>query len=243
MREQIRRNIGDAVAPEFTCLLGESADAALVRRTGQQGAARAAATAREADTLDHLVSAESAVPPREAALADLEKAAAKAAAVTGALRAARQDGPRRITAAEASLAVARAAASGLEACHERTEVLARLTAAAGKLAELEPLLAAKATQMRAAVDAHQRLVDLHQRAMDERMAGMAAELAEGLADEKPCPVCGSVSHPAPAPSAAAAVTAEEVASARTRRDSAASARLRAEQEHARLDRPGRRPAA
>jgi DNA repair protein SbcC/Rad50 len=236
MRVQIRRLIGDAVTPELACLLDESADAALVAATGEQAAARAEATAREANTLDHLVSAESSVPSDQAALADLENVEAKAAAVTASLRAARQDGPRRITAAEASLAAARAAASGLQACQEHALVLTGRTTAAGKLAELEPLLAAKATQMRAAVDAHQRLVDLHQRAMDERMAGMAAELAAGLRDEEACPVCGSVCHPAPAPPAAAAVTAEQVAAARTRRDTAASARLRAEQEHADLDR-------
>lgn len=239
-RGQIRGLIGAAEAPEFAGLLDESADAALVRKTGEQAAARADAAMREASTLDHLVSSERAVPQREAAVADLADAAAEAAAVTGSLETARKDGPRRITAAEAALAAATAAASGSQACQERLEVLASLRAAAGKLAELEPLLAAKAAAMRAAVDDHQRLVDAHQRAMDERMAGMAAELAASLADEVACPVCGSVSHPAPARSAGAAVTAEQVAAARTRRDSAAAARQRAEREHAELDRQAAR---
>lgn len=235
-REQVRRLIGVAASPEFDRLFDEPADPALVSQTARQAAERAEATAREADALDQLVSAESAVLPREATLADLEEAAAKAAALTTSLRAAREDGPRKITEAEVNLGAARAAAADLEACRQRSEAQARLTAAAGKLAELEPTLAARADAMRAAVDDHQRLVDMHQRAMDERMAGMAAELAAGLADKVACPVCGSLSHPAPAPPAAAAVTAEDVAAARTRRDFAAAARSRAEQEHADLDR-------
>jgi exonuclease SbcC len=115
-------------------------------------------------------------------------------------------------------------------------VLATLTAAASRLAELEPLLAAKAVAMRAAVDAHQQLVDLHQQKMDARVAGMAAELAAGLAEGAPCPVCGSAEHPVLAGASKAMVTAEDVAAARARRDAAEAVRLRAEQEHAQVDR-------
>ncbi len=42
--------------------------------------------------------------------------------------------------------------------------------------------------------ARERLVDLRER----RLAGMAAELANGLAAGDPCPVCGSCAHPMPA---------------------------------------------
>jgi exonuclease SbcC len=44
------------------------------------------------------------------------------------------------------------------------------------------------------LDVRERLLDLRER----RLAGMAAELANGLAAGAPCPVCGSCSHPMPA---------------------------------------------
>jgi len=47
---------------------------------------------------------------------------------------------------------------------------------------------------RVVLDARERLVDLRER----RLAGMAAELAHGLAAGDPCPVCGSCAHPVPA---------------------------------------------
>jgi exonuclease SbcC len=47
---------------------------------------------------------------------------------------------------------------------------------------------------RVLLEARERLVDLRER----RLAGMAAELAHGLAAGDPCPVCGSCAHPMPA---------------------------------------------
>ena len=183
------------------------------------------------------------MPGHQTALRALETAAAEANARAGLLAAARAELPGRIAAAEARLAQARDTAAGLDADRQRQAELARLAAAAGQRAEIEPLLTGKAAAVRAAVDAHQRLVDAHQQAMDARLAGLAAELAAGLAAGKPCPVCGSPEHPAPAAASGAQVTAEAVAAAREQRDAAEAARQRIEKEHAELDREAAKHAA
>lgn len=62
-------------------------------------------------------------------------------------------------------------------------------------------------------DARQESLDLRQRRLDN----MAAELAGGLADGRPCPVCGSPDHPVPALGTdAALVTPADEEAARTR---------------------------
>ena len=242
-RQALRELVGAGADAELGCLLAENADRELISRTGLQAAARAEADLREATGLDHLVEAESAVPGHQAALIALETAAAGATARAGTLAAARAELPGRIAAAEARLAQARDAAAGLDADRRRQAELARLTAAAGRRAQLEPLLDRTAAAVRAAVDTHQRLVDAHQRAMDARLAGLAAELAAGLADGQACPVCGSAEHPAPASASDAQVTAEAVAAARAERDAAEAARQLAEREHAELDREAAEQAA
>ena len=51
---------------------------------------------------------------------------------------------------------------------------------------------------------------------EARLAGSAGELAQGLEPDKPCPVCGSRIHPAPAGPAPVAVTDAEIAEAQQR---------------------------
>ena len=230
-------------AGELASLLDRDADEELVRRTRQAAADQAEAGQRAAAGLDHLAAAEATVRGRENAVSELGRAAAQAASHVASLTAMREQLPDRITEAEAQLAAARDTAASVAADRQRQAELARLGAAARRLAEIEPLRAAAAARLRTSVDTHQRLVDEHQRAMDGRLAGLAAELAAELADGSPCPVCGSATHPQPATPTAAAVTAESVAAARELRDEAEAARLHAEHKHAELDREAAEQAA
>ena len=71
---------------------------------------------------------------------------------------------------------------------------------------------------RVSLDARERLVDLRER----RLAGMAAELANGLASGDPCPVCGSCAHPVPA-TTSDVVSREDIQSAEADQAGAAEA--------------------
>ncbi len=97
------------------------------------------------------------------------------------------------------------AGAGLDAAHLVLRLEASLAATEARLAE----------RTRVALDLRERHLDLRER----RVAGMAAELASGLAVGCSCPVCGSASHPAPA-RVAGAVTRFEEDAARERHESA-----------------------
>ena len=90
----------------------------------------------------------------------------------------------------ASAAAAATRLDGLQACVETAE---RLLAV--RCAHDRGEVARRAGMPRAREQDHrQRLLDLR----EARLANMAGELAEGLADGEPCAVCGSCAHPNPA---------------------------------------------
>ncbi len=115
---------------------------------------------------------------------------------------------------EAAVVVDRLA-TALTAARDATEVGAQLTAA------LEAESVAAAADARAGEHVSELLV--------LRLSGYAGELAAELRHGEPCAVCGGVEHPAPATTTSAPVTADDVASARTR---SAAARVVSEKAHA-----------
>src|SRR5262245_48312620 len=208
---EVGRDPARALPEELACLIDSGADASLVRSASKAAAEQAEAGQREAAGLGHFVAAEAALPGLEETVCELEEAVAQAAGLVASLTATREQLPDQISMTETELGAATDAAAGAAEHRQRQAELLRLGVAAKRLAEVELLRAAAAAELQASVDSHQRLVDEHQRAMDDRLAGLAAELASDLSGGKACPVCGSVTHPAPAVPAAGAVTAEAVA--------------------------------
>jgi len=220
-----------AASGDLADLLPEPDSAALAGRGGAGAAARAEAAEAAAAALQHDVDDERDMPGRAAELDRLEQLAAGAEERVAALERARQDLPERITTLETRLAEAGTTAAGLAAAAQHLEAVHRRMGAAARLAELEPRLAELDQARLAAIETHHRLVDEHQHLLDTRLAGIAAELAAGLAEGRPCRVCGSPAHPEPALACGQTVSAEQVEEARQRREAADGQRAEAESEH------------
>ncbi|NIJ10708.1 exonuclease SbcC [Saccharomonospora amisosensis] len=199
--------------------------------------ARAAALREQAGQLAGLVEEAGRQTGDRDRLARFEERAAYAAEQAAAISQKLEGFPERMRQLNAEYELARQAEAGFEAIRAREQEAAAALADADRLPELERVVQHALDAERVAVDDHQSaratLLDLRER----RLAGMAAELAAGLADGAPCPVCGSAEHPAPAEASADSVgdaeeraAAERERQAEQRRDLAVDARYRAENE-------------
>lgn len=149
--------------------------------------------------------------------------------------------PERIGLARRNLDEAKHAAARLETVTARADELGALEETARELPAAEEHLARARAGAQSAVDEHQRLREHLQTLRARRLAGMAAELADGLRPEEPCPVCGSTTHPDPGRSAGEPVGADDEdraqadeQAAHLRREEAHSAAQQARQQCERL---------
>ena len=124
------------------------------------------------------------------------------------------------------------AAAGLDGARaERADISARLVAAREAEAAAAELAAANADRLEASRGVEEA-VAAWGLLMRRRLSGFAAELAADLTDEAPCPVCGSLDHPAPAPSTHDPVTDAVLAAAEDARDRALTADRESAARHA-----------
>jgi exonuclease SbcC len=232
--------VGDGGTPvgaapaEGVLAQGVLAGAALAEAAARAAAERAESRGQEAAALQHLADREAGLADDERALAEQERAAEAASAWAAGLQAARAELPDRIARLRGEWQGARSAAAGLDAVAARREAAEAQLTAATEATGLAPRIEAARSALQAAIDTHQARVDAHQALMEARLDGMAAELADQLADGVPCPVCGATEHPAPACAAAQPVTPGDVAEAARQRDEADAGRARLDGELAQL---------
>ncbi|HSF27090.1 MAG TPA: SMC family ATPase [Actinomycetes bacterium] len=122
----------------------------------------------------------------------------------------------------------REAAAGMESAELSASAARRQLTAVRQLAKLRPRQSAAADGVRDAIDIAQAARERWLALRAARLDGMAAELAEGLVDGHPCPVCGGFEHPQPATSTAEAVRDVDEAQAREEFETADRGRVAAQ---------------
>ncbi|GGT99271.1 AAA family ATPase [Actinomadura citrea] len=234
----------DRVVPLVRDVQARYGEASRARRWAEETRARAAALLPPKAPQDVLAKAErdrrdevAALEGRRAAAARLRRVGREREALAAELlrlepedariRAALADLPALVEGRRAELDEARIAAAGRSGAAAAVRDAGRRLDAAQRRDQVEQRLAEAEAGYRTAVDtaqdARQHVLDLRQARLD----GMAAVLAEELADGEPCRVCGSTEHPAPVASLALIPTEEQVEGAQAEADEAQDVRERA----------------
>ncbi len=174
---------------------------AIVDEAAEPGPALSAERDRctgEVATLAVTLRLEPGLPARAAQLEAWVGRAESAALAVAAARKALDARPEQRVEHEETRTGAATAAADLEPASTRLAALAERRAAALEAARLLVEVADGERALVAAATAAQVAVEEAARLQRARIAGMAGELAEQLAEAEPCPVCGARDHPAPA---------------------------------------------
>ena len=211
--------VPESLTPQAVAALGERAQEMRDEATRTRG------------SLEEALAVERSLPEARARIESLRSRRKQASASIASIEAEREELPQRIEQGAQALRLMRAdadtlpeAASALRAINERLDasMQADLLRAAllGASDELREATAAAKLANAAAADGH-----------DLWIAQSASALARELEEDAPCPVCGSTTHPTPAPAADGEITREQVAALDQARDRAEAALRDAQARH------------
>ena len=210
--------VPESLTPQAVAALGERAQEMRDEATRTRG------------SLEEALAVERSLPEARARIESLRSRREQASASIASIEAEREELPGRIEQGTQALRLMRAdadtlpeAASALRAINERLDASMQADLLRSALLrasdELREATAAAKLANAAAADGH-----------DLWIAQSASALARELEEDAPCPVCGSTTHPAPAPAADGEITREQVAALDQARDRAEAA-LRDAQAH------------
>ena len=211
--------VPESLTPQAVADLGERAQEMRDEATRTRG------------SLEEALAVERSLPDLRAQIESLRSQHEQALARIASIEAEREALPGRIEQATESLRRMRAdadtlpdAASALRALNERLDASMQAdllrSALLGASDELREATVAAKLANAAAADGH-----------DLWIAQSASALARELEEDAPCPVCGSTTHPAPAPAADGEITREQVAELDQARDRAENALRDAQARH------------
>lgn len=200
--------VPESLTPQAVAALGERAQEMRDEATRTRG------------SLEEALAVERSLPEARARIESLRSRREQASTSIASIEAEREELPGRIEQATQALRLMRAdadtlpeAASALRAINERLDASMQAdllrSALLGASDELREATAAAKLANAAAADGH-----------DLWIAQSASALARELEEDAPCPVCGSTTHPAPAPAADGEITREQVAALDQARDRA-----------------------
>ena len=214
--------VPESLTPQAVADLGERAQEMRDEATRTRG------------SLEEALAVERSLPEARARIESLRSRRERASARIASIEAEREELPGRIEQGTQALRLMRAdadtlpdAASALRAINERLDASMQAdllrSALLGASDELREATAAAKLANAAAADGH-----------DLWIAQSASALARELEEDEPCPVCGSTTHPAPAPAADGEITREQVAALDQARDRAEAALRDAQARHQEL---------
>ena len=211
--------VPESLTPQAVADLGERAQEMRDEATRTRG------------SLEEALAVEDSLPDLRAQIESLRSQHEQALARIASIEAEREELPQRIEQGTRALRLMRAdadtlpdAASALRAINERLDASMQAdllrSALLGASDELREATAAAKLANAAAADGH-----------DLWIAQSASALARELEEDEPCPVCGSTTHPTPAPAADGEITREQVAALDQARDRAENALRDAQARH------------